>query len=459
MLLTISQPTRDFGTRFTHDFSPRVPLLKSRVSSNLPPKADPPVNSLRASGGTDEKMTTPHRGLPPPSAMNLPDPRERQAPPPLGQPLGGPLGIMPQPPSQWHGQEESMRNWLAAKAEEDKRKQEEERTKQEGFRLEQRRIEQAMLRESLQAGVPPSMVPMIYVGMGGANLANVSLDWLQSYAAQLQATQQQIQQQASPELRRETRLISQAPAAYAPPVQQPIMPTQQSVEQPQLPPNAPLQTTFSVYQPGPPRDVPASGPRSVTHSQLPRLTTNEMHIYQPPPNNPGSVHPLQQSQTVAQEPTASSPSIYFHHWVPPNEQKNQPQTPASKSGEHPVAHLPESDYRESPRKRKAQGGHERNPPPSSVGPARTSPSFSTISSSSRNKSGHARTRSNASARDAEGRPGEMDPPRASRMEQHTLDREREEQGSRDSSQQLDPGSGSGRSNEDPGRPGSRREGR
>ncbi|KAH9819787.1 hypothetical protein Tdes44962_MAKER05187 [Teratosphaeria destructans] len=393
--------------------------------------------------------------------MNLPDPRERQAPPTLGQPLGGPLGIMPQPPSQWHGQEESMRNWLAAKAEEDKRKQEEERTKQEGFRLEQRRIEQSMLRESLQAGVPPSMVPLIYAGIGGANLANVSLDSLQHYAAQFQVTQQQLQQQASPELRRETRLISQASAAYAQPVQPQIIPAQQPTEQPQPPPNAPLQTTFSVYQPGAPRSVPMSGPRSATHAQLPRLTTNEMHIYQPPPpNNPGSAHPLQQSQTVAQEPPASSPSIYFHHWVPPNEQKNQPQTPASKAGEHTAAHVSESDYKDSPRKRKAQGGHERNPPPSSIGPARTSPSFSTISSSSRTKSGHARTRSNASERAAEGRPGskrEMDPPRAVHTEQHTSDREREERGSRDSSQQRDLGSGSGRSNEDPVRPVSRKE--
>ena len=63
-----------------------------------------------------------------------------------------------------------MRHWLAAKAEEDKRKQEEEKTRQESLRLEQRRIEQSMLRESLQGGVPPQLVPMIYAGMGGASL-------------------------------------------------------------------------------------------------------------------------------------------------------------------------------------------------------------------------------------------------------------------------------------------------
>ena len=129
MLLTLSQPTKaDFpGGRSIHDFAPRLPLPQPRLSPQ--PKVDIPVSSLRASvSATDEnhKMSTPHRGLPPPSAMGLPDPMRAQ-PPSLGQPLGA----MPTPPNQWQGQEESMRNWLVAKAEEDKRKQEEEKTRQE----------------------------------------------------------------------------------------------------------------------------------------------------------------------------------------------------------------------------------------------------------------------------------------------------------------------------------------
>ena len=64
-------------------------------------------------------MSTPHRGLPPPAAMTLPQPG--QQPPPLGQPpLSQPMGQLPAPPQQWQGAEESMRNWLHAKAEEDK---------------------------------------------------------------------------------------------------------------------------------------------------------------------------------------------------------------------------------------------------------------------------------------------------------------------------------------------------
>ena len=416
MLLTISQPPKtEFGGRHTHDFSPRISLAKSRVSPNL--RVESPVSSLRASNTTDHKMSTPHRGLPPPSSMTLPDPG-RGLPPSLSQSLGA----MPAPP-QWHGQEESMRNWLVAKAEEDRRRQEEEKSKQENLKLEQRRIEQSMLRESLQAGVPPSMIPMIYAGLGGSNLANASLDWLQQYTAQLQAAQQQVQQQSPPEPRREQRLIGQAPLQYTPGQshQQQVLPSQPAEQSQQ---SGPLQTTFSAYQTAQPRPPPTSAPRSATHTQLPRLTTNEMYVHQPVQQGSGSAHPLQQSQTIQQDQAASSPSIYFHHWVPPSESRsNQPQTPASKGephSAHPGSHISESEYKESPRKRKAQGAHQPAPPPSSAGPQYTSPSFSTISSTSGRKAGHARSRSNTSNREGgDSRPDsrrEPDPPRPAQQE-------------------------------------------
>lgn len=299
-----------------------------------------------------------------------------------------------------------MRNWLVAKAEEDKRKQEEAKTRQEELRLEQRRIEQSMLRESLQGGVPPQMVPMIYAGIGGANLANVSLDWLNQYASQLQLAQQQQIQQSSPDMRRDQgRLIGPPahPYSVAQPTHQQVLPSQSSEQQQQQPPG-PIQTTFSAYQPAGGRQPPTSAPRSATHTQLPRLTTNEMYVHQPPQPGPGSAHPLQQTQNIQQDQPASSPSIYFHHWVPPNETKggHQPQTPASKGephSAHPSSQHKDSEYRESPRKRKAQDAHQANPPPS-AGPQYTSPSFSTTSSTSGRKSGHVRSRSNASAADS-----------------------------------------------------------
>ncbi|KXT18770.1 hypothetical protein AC579_8264 [Pseudocercospora musae] len=415
MSLTVSQPTKvEFGNRYTHEFNPRISLHKSRFSPKLRAASTAsPVSSLRVSATPDEtKMTTPHphRGLPPPSAMTLPDPSRTGPPPPLSQQLGA----IPEPPRQWQGQEDHMRNWLAAKAEEDKRKQEEEKTRQESLRLEQRKIEQAMLRESLQGGVPPSMVPIIYAGIGGGqHLVNVSMDWLQQYASQLQVAQQQQLQQASPDMPRDGRLIGAPPPppplpyAVAPPSQPQMLPSQATAE-PQPP--GPIHTTFSAYQPSPARGQNTSAPRSATHTQLPRLTTNEMYVHQPPQPGPGSAHPLQQSQTIQQEQPSSSPSIYFHHWVPPSESKNlnMPQTPASRgepSSAHPGSNIQEGDYRDSPRKRKAQGGHQANPPPS-AGPQYTSPSFSTTSSTSRKGGpGHARTRSNASAtRESDSRP-------------------------------------------------------
>lgn len=286
-----------------------------------------------------------------------------------------------------------MRNWLSAKAEEDKRKQEEEKTRQETLRLEQRRIEQSMLRESLQGGVPPQMVPMIYAGIGGANLANVGLDWLTQYSAQLQAAQQQQIQQSSPDMKRDARMLGQAQPQYAAPQAppQPVQPHQ----------GAPLQTTFPAHPSGPAspgsrgRQLSNAAPRTAAHKNLPRLTTNEIYIQQPPQAGAG-VHPLQQTQTVQQE---SSPSIYFHHWVPPNESKaNSGSGKQSKddapSSAHPGSQRSDNEYKESPRKRKAQGGHQCNPPPSSsAGGQYTSPPFSNSSSNSGRQKGHTRSRS------------------------------------------------------------------
>lgn len=433
MSLIITQSIKsEFGNRFPHEFSPRISLVKSQSSPNTGRNTPSLENSLRVGDPPAyKKMTTPHahRGLPPPSAMTLPD-LNRPGPPSLSQSLGS----MPAPPSQWQGQEDSMRNWLLAKTEEDKRKQEEERTRQESLRLEQRKIEQAMLRESLQGGIPPTMVPMIYAGIGGGNLATVSVDWLQQYTSQLQLAQHQQQQQlqhTSPEMHRgEGRLLGAPPHPGPPAYPASQQPTQQQVLQSHIPeqqqqqpppPPGPIQTTFSAYQPASVRQPPTSDPRSATRTQLPRLTTNEMYVHQPPqPVATTNMHPLQQSQTVqqqAQQQPASSPSIYFHHWVPPNESRNntQPQTPASKAESQHSAHPSSSNlgdgdsHRESPRKRKAQGAHQQNPPPS-AGPQYTSPSFSTTSSTSCRKGGQrSRAFSNVSAAgrdsDRDSRPG------------------------------------------------------
>jgi hypothetical protein len=259
------------------------------------------------------------------------------------------MGQLPAPPQQWQGAEESMRNWLHAKAEEDKRKQEEEKTRQEALRLEQRKIEQDMLRTSLTGGIPPYMIPMVFAGMGGGNLPNASLEWAQHYMAQAHHLQQQQQ------LQQQQLLPSQHTSPEQLQRRDSRAPTQAFVGQPQQPmtlPSTPIGPSSSQqsgsFIPSQPMS-PASRSRANTQTQgtivrppatshLPRLNTGEMHIQQVPgmqilPGQPG--HPLSQSQSAQQQEQQSSPSIYFHHWQPPTSQAgtssaNQPTTPSGK---------------------------------------------------------------------------------------------------------------------------------
>jgi len=416
MLLTLSNPVKpDFDYK-PHDYSP--PFLPSKVARYSPKlhSGHPPSQATHPSFA----MGTPHRGLPPPSAMTLPDPG--RGPPSMPTPLGS----LPPAPSQWQGAEDGMKNWLAAKAEEERRRQEEERTRQESLKLEQRKIEQSMLRESMQGGVPPHLVPIIFAGIGGGNLANISAEWIQQYTATVQAAHQQAQVQGqtqmSPDMRRDTRMIGQqASSAYGGQAQSShsvLPPTSVLPGQP-LPPQA--QQAPAGYAAMSPRaraaqttgilGPPTSAPRSMPQSQLPRLTTNEMNIQQPPSTSSSAQQSAQQEQ--------SSPSIYFHHWVPPsssNQEKsssgNPPATPSGKYKASPIyqprqratSHASDLEYTSSPKKRKAQGPHPPPPPPTSAPQSHTSPSFSHVSTSSAStpgRRGHARGRSDASARGPE----------------------------------------------------------
>ena len=247
---------------------------------------------------------------------------------------------MPEPPRQWQGAEESMRNWLLTKAEEEKRKQEEERTRQESFKLEQRKIEQNMLLESIRNGIPPQLVPIIFAGIGGNNLTNLSIEWLQQYSNSLNtAQQQQLASQGpssgSPDMRRDRMIgqgqpygsVSQATPAGSVPAGQsvPGQPGSQYGYQ-----SAAMSPITGARQPsGPPTSAPRPAP---LQNVLPRLTTNEMQPIQGPPT--GSGGPVQPAPipTAQQEVTSSSPSIYFHHWVPPTSQAASGNPPATPSG-------------------------------------------------------------------------------------------------------------------------------
>ena len=449
MLLTLKPPLHN-GYRLPHAYSPPQPPSSNTFSSSTSGASLPPLPDE-----TSRSMSTPHRGLPPPLAMTLQN--SERGPPAISQSLGQ----LPAPPTQWQGADESMRNWLQAKAEEDRRKQEEERTRQETLRLEQRKIEQTILRESLQGGVPPHMVPMVFAGMGGGNLANASMEWAQHYMAQInlqaqvqQQQQQQLQQQlqlqqqqqatlppaqsqTSPESRRDTRLIAgpqpnpyggqQLSTPQAPPAQlsQPLQ-SQSTTSTTFTPPFHVPNISRTQHQP-PQGAPPPSLARPPASSTLPRLNTGEMQI-QPPPQaglQLSGQHPLQQTQIAQQDQQASSPNIYFHHWQPPTSQtgSKDPQTPsaAKSQNESPYSqnansHL-RSEYTNSPKKRKTTGSHHPTATPLSNHPE-TSPSFSQSSSTGRRRA-HSGPRSDASSR---GTHEALGPPRSrpsSRHRQHS----------------------------------------
>jgi hypothetical protein len=433
MLLTLSNPVKSDFEFKPHAYSP---ALSSSTAARYSDKLHGGLSSSQ-SANSSYSMSTPHRGLPPPSAMTLPDPG--RGPPPMSSSLGQ----LPPAPSQWQGgAEDGMKNWLAAKAEEERRKQEEEKTRQETLRLEQRKVEQSMLRESMQGGVPPHLVPIIFAGIGGGNLANISAEWIQQYTTQVQAAHQQAQAQAqaqlSPDLRRDPRMIGQQQSTvYAGQAQisQPILPPTSVLPGQPLPAQAQHAPQSTAGYPGgqqSPRSraaqpslggPPPSVPRSLPQSQLPRLTTNEMNIQQPPAA-PAGVQQLQQTQTTQQE--QSSPSIYFHHWVPPTSSSQQekgssgnpPATPSGKyktsptyqSRQRATSHASDLEYISSPKKRKAQGPHPPPPAPTSAPGSYTSPSFSHVSTSSTStpgRRGHDRNRSDVSTRAQDGSSGSL----------------------------------------------------
>ncbi|KAI1629230.1 hypothetical protein EDD37DRAFT_644990 [Exophiala viscosa] len=354
MLLAPGPPTPMHTDYKPHEYPTYHKPTPSRYS---PPES--PTRTL-SSFFEDSRMNNSHRGLPLPAGLSLPPPDRGHSTAPLT------LGHLPAPPSQWTGQDDSMRSWLHAKAEEDRRKQEEEKTRQEGLRLDQRRIEQNMLRESLQGGVPPPMVPLIFAGIGGGNLPSHTLEWAQQYLATLsiqnQQQQQQIQaqhqqlQQMSPDTHRDSRAIPPNPYGESQPPQS-AQPSQGSISAQGGPTHGQSRNSISSQPPA------TALSRLNTTEFIPTLTTNQSHRH-------SLHHPLQQTQTAgADQP--SGPGLFFHHWTPPNPSSasNQPPTPSGKSqhgspfSQNAGSHL-RSDYQNSPKKRKVAPGQAVSAPTS-----------------------------------------------------------------------------------------------
>ncbi|KAH6656640.1 hypothetical protein BKA67DRAFT_531901 [Truncatella angustata] len=412
-MLTLKQPVH-YGYRTVYDLPtppstsrPSPPVTIQEIPQNvLPP---PPARNSPSC----QEMSAPHRGLPLPAAMTLPQPN----PPPPGHAPGpghGPvpvshphphaqppppslppsqshsLGILPAAP-QWQGQgaEESMRTWLVAKTEEERRRQEEEKTRQEGLRLEQRKLEYDMLRTSLDRGIPPPMVPVVFAGMSGGILPQAALEWAQQYLTPQHGHQQQLLPAQGP-FSPEDRRGSQSYGPYA-----------GSVGVPSTPGSGPgPQSGFVPYQ------GPGSPTRARAHtmsvagavgrplgSSLPRLATGEMITG--PAGIQSHTQTMGQHQQSSSQQETQSPSIYFHHWQPPTSQavSAQPGTPSV----------------DSPKKRKATGPQQAAPPPSTH-MSRRSPPFGHSAGSSTlsnpppgRRRGHSRQRSDLSSYRSTGR--------------------------------------------------------
>lgn len=324
-MLTVKQST-PYTFRSVHDLP--TPPSTSRPSPPLPRqdrRCKTPPAVARSQSPRKQPMSAHHRGLPPPAAMTLPP----QAQPPTSVPPAAPaighappshhqqqpppppppppsqhqhqqpqaphhhhLGGLPAPPSQWQGSEDGMRNWLHAKAEEDRRKQEEERTQQETLRLEQRRLEHEILKTSLNGGIPPPMIPVVFAGMSGGTLPQAALDWAQQFMAS-QA------QQGHPQLM---------------PPQGGLVPGERRRDsQGQL---------YSHYPPPGPSGpgAPGQGPVAYQVPPSPRGRGHSAAGMQPVSRQLGQPSTLPHLNTSVQHPQHQEPQaspIYFHHWQPP----------------------------------------------------------------------------------------------------------------------------------------------
>jgi hypothetical protein len=333
-------------------------------------------------------MNSSHRDLPPPNGTQLP---------PL--PSTAMSNRLP-PVTSFYGNEHSVQHWLQAKTEEDRRAQEEERTRQATMKLEQRRIEQSMLADSLQAGVPPQMIPLIFAGISGGANAQSTIDIVRQYIAQTPnppmspasaqihaqlppqpqeapaATKAPVTSQYCPQPGRSKRSRSSTrtlpappyaaqkpqPAAVAAPVVDRSLPQPTVMSNSLTPPTlgGPIAPPYPADAAGtrlPPPDVSGIVPQS----QPTRLSTTQ-------PGTATFQAPAQPPAKQEGRPRRSS-GISFHHWVPPTKYCNNTSPTkaqqAQTSSSNTPSHLRSEPQSPQSRKRKSQSMHTQGPPPPS----------------------------------------------------------------------------------------------
>ncbi|OAX84373.1 hypothetical protein ACJ72_01265 [Emergomyces africanus] len=288
MLLTVKLPLHN-GILPPHEYAALPPPPPQHHSLAFARRDTPRVSSpaplpVSASSALPTRSPTLDKAMDS-SNRNLPSMSMTLAPPERGlramAPMSTSMSHLPAPPSQWQNTDEAMRQWLQTKAEEDRRKQEEERTLQEGYRLDQRKIEQSMLRESLKAGVPPYMVPLIFANMGGG----ANLQWTRQYMSQMPGSSPQ-----PPPPSIHSSNIAPQPQPQPQPQHHP--PRQQHHQQPQ-------QEHHHQYQQQPQQ-----------HTPIPSQTapSSNVHRHPPPPQTqPQSMPPPSQMPAAAQHVAPETP--------------------------------------------------------------------------------------------------------------------------------------------------------
>jgi hypothetical protein len=223
-------------------------------------------------------------------------------------------GQFPAPPSWQQVSEESMRAYLLAKTEEERRKQEEEKTRQASLRLEQRKLEHDILQASLQGGIPPPMVPVVFAGIGGGSLSQAALEWAQQYVhAQSQqghapALLPPGQTAASP--RRESQQVH----GYGPYAGSGGVPSTPGSAQ------GPPSGYMSAFpgSPGRPRgqSIPGSWRQPPSGLGQPQLHSLNTAFHGRGGEGP-QTHPGVASAQRQEQQQESVPPLFFHHWQPP----------------------------------------------------------------------------------------------------------------------------------------------
>ena len=253
---------------------------------------------------------------------------------------------LPPAPTSWQSAEQ-MKYWLLARAEEDRRFQEVERTCQETLRLKQREIEQSMLQDSLRAGVPPHIIPLIFAGMKEGKNSQV-VDLFEKHTAQeTQSAPPSVPPQHVPHGRAQFTLPN-------------LDAGNSTLRLPPLNTHLPQQAQDTLDSRADNRPVPAE-------KNSPNLEEDFSSMSRTPGPHASQSTPVQHQPL----PQRAQPSIGVLQWLPP-QSPSQPPGPynrvqtetflQSDSSEPTTPSQPKSESNPS-RKRKSQSTHQQLPPP------------------------------------------------------------------------------------------------